>query len=211
MSGLAELVRREVERDPTLVECLARGLASVSAVARVVAARIAERLGEEPSLPAVKMAVSRLARNLATAPGRVEELLAESTLALQDNIAIVTVPRHAAPGLVRAALDLAPSSRFVQVVQGARSATVMVAEEDLERVLEAAGGGAEVLRGQTAVIVLSPPEIVETPGFVARLTGFLAVNGVNITQIVSVWRETIIVVDSGDAARVYTLLKSVVG
>jgi len=212
VDSVAEKTRRIIERDPLLRECLARGLANISAVARHVAARIAEEEGEAPSLSSVKMAVSRLARQLEEAGGRarVEDVLARSALALQDRIAVVTLPLSRLTEAVQAAYELAPRSRFVQLVESTSAVTLMVAEEDLDHVLGLVGDPLEVLRDQSAVIVVSPREIIETPGVVAFLTGYLAGYQVNITQIVSAYLDTIIVVSRRDAPRAYQALHNLI-
>ncbi len=211
MESVSARVREVVERDPLLLQCLSSGLASVSAVARHVASRLAEE-GEEASLDAVKMAVSRLARRLrgAAPTGGVERVLARSAVGVHDRVAVAVFPRGRLEAASRAVAGLAGRSRFVELVESESAVTVMVAEEDLDRVLEAAGEPLEVIRGQSAVVLVSPREIMETPGVVSYVTGFLAALGVNITQIVSSYVDTIIVVDSGDAPRVYAALHGLV-
>jgi len=212
MESVAEKVRRVVERDPIVRECLSRGLASISAVSRVIAARIASETGSQPSLSSVKMAVSRLARSLRAghASRGVEAVLAKSALAVQDRVAVVSLPISRLDRAVRAVYELAPASRFLQLVESTSAVTLMVSEEDLDRVLSIVGDPLEVLRDQSAVIVVSPREIIETPGVVAYLTSYLAGYGINITQIVSAYLDTIIVVSRRDAPRAYNALHSLI-
>ena len=68
----------------------------------------------------------------------------------------------------------------------------------------------EVLEDQTAIVMVSPEEITRTPGVIAYITSALANNGINITQIISCHRETVIVCDRSEASRAYTVLENII-
>ncbi|MET1129302.1 MAG: ACT domain-containing protein [Thermoproteota archaeon] len=209
--SVASLVRELLRRNPLLLSCIYSGYANYSEVARSIQ-RVAESLyGVRPSLSSIKMALVRLARSGVPpdAAERLRRVLAESTLAVQDNVAVVTVPRETFSNMLRAVAKLAETSRFVQLTQGLRTATIVVAREDLEAVTGEIQP-LEVIEDQSAVLLISPREIIHTPGVIAFLTEHLARHGVNITQIISCHVETIIVVDSRDSVKAYKLLRDLV-
>ncbi len=207
-ASIASLVREAVERDPCLWYCMREGIVNLSAAARRISSRIEEEWGLKPSLAAVKMALSRLARSRGGGGlGRIARVLAGSTLVIQDRVAVVTTGREALPRLLSEARLW--EARFLQVTQSLRAASIVVSEEDLDRILEATGGG-EVLRGQAALIMISPPEIVSTPGVVALITSYLDFHGINITQIISCSTDTIIVLDSGRATEAFKALHTLI-
>ncbi|MEB3851955.1 MAG: ACT domain-containing protein [Desulfurococcales archaeon] len=208
--SVASLVRRIVERDPCAWYCLGEGIANLSAMARVIAARIRDETGVEPSIAAVKMALSRLSR--ARSKGRMLEDIARviggSTIVIQDRVAVATIPREELPRLLEEAGDLL-RARFFQVTQSLRVATIVLSEEDLPR-LRSVYPDADVIEGQAAIVLISPEEIVETPGVVALITNYLAYHGINITQIISCSLDTIIVLDSRDVSRAFTALHQLI-
>ena len=209
MSVAAE-VRRVVGEDPVLRECLARGLVNYSEAARRVRAEL-ERRGLRASLASVKMALIRLSEKLkASGFDEVERIIASSRLAVQDDIAVLTVPRDELMSALRAVGRLLPESRFLQVIQSIKTATIIVAEEDLDRLARSFKRIESVIRGQSTIIIISPPEIVETPGVLYYLTGFLAHNGINITQVVSCYLDTILVMSKSEAVKAYQLLHQLI-
>ncbi len=206
--SVASIVRDYVSRDACLMECLGRGIVNYSEAARRIAYELQREHGIRVSVSAVKMALIRLSRRLA-AKGlqEVERVVACSRLALQDDVVVVTVNREELGNVLGVVSRLLASSRFIQVTQSLRTATIVVAREDyplIQRVLRSQP--LEVVEGQTVIIIVSPREIVSTPGVVAYITGFLSRHGVNITQIISCHVDTMIVLDSSDAARAYKLL-----
>ena len=203
-------VRDLIGGDPYLLECVSRGIVNYSVLSRIIASEIEASTGVKPSIAAVKMALIRLSSKLKRRGLGAERVLAYTTLAVQDSIAVVTVPREELGSAFRIASRLASYSRFIQVVQGLRTATIVVAREDLGKVLSTIKSPLEVIDGQAAIILVSPREIVTTPGVIGLITGYLARHGVNITQIISCYLDTIIVVDSRDAVRAYKVLHELV-
>jgi predicted amino acid-binding ACT domain protein len=208
--SVASLVRRIVERDPCAWYCLYEGVVNLSALARVIAARIREETGLEPSLAAVKMALSRLARSRASSRTlrRVASVIGRSTIVIQDRVAVATIPREGLPRLFEEAQGLW-RARFFQVTQSLRVATVVISEEDLPRLLRLYPE-AEVTRGQAAIVLISPEDIIGTPGVVATITSYLSFHGINITQIISCSVDTIIVLDSVIVSKAFTALHQLI-
>jgi len=211
MGSVAARVREIVLRDPILVECLARGIVNFSGLARKLAEEIRAVDGEVPSVVAVKMALIRIAEKLRGGGiEAVEKIVARSALAVQDSVVVITVPREGISRAFKVASSLGGESRFIQVVQSLRSATIVVAREDAERVLREIGQPIEVIWDQSVVILVSPREIVETPGVVAYITGFLARHGINITQVISCYVDTLLVMNTMEAAKAYSLLHGLI-
>jgi hypothetical protein len=209
--GVAGLVRERVERDPCLLDCLARGIVNLSELARQLAGELGEALGVEASVPAVKMALHRLSKKLRSdLKERVEEVLSSSTLIIHDSVSVATFPGELMPKALSVAAEIAGRARFIQVTQGFKNATVVVSSEDLDYMIERVGKPIEVIGDQAAVIIVSPPEIITTPGVIAYLSTYLSVNGVNITQIISCYIDTIIVLDSKQATKAYNLLYNII-
>lgn len=204
--SVASLVRRIVERDPCAWYCLREGIANLSAMARVIASRIREETGSEPSIAAVKMALSRLARSKTRLKmlDAVARVISRSTIVIQDRVAVATIPKEELPRLFEEGRRLW-RARFLQVTQSLRVATIVLSEEDLDTLLNLYPD-ADVVRGQAAIVLISPEEIMATPGVVALITSYLAFHGINITQIISCSVDTIIVLDSKQVSQAFTAL-----
>jgi hypothetical protein len=68
----------------------------------------------------------------------------------------------------------------------------------------------EILEDQAAVILVSPRDIVETPGVVALIASTLYENDINVTQIVSCYNDTIVLVDAMKAWEAYRVLETLI-
>ena len=210
-TSIAALVRLYVSRDPCLLECISRGIVNHSELARVLAGEIAVGESYKPSIAAVKMALHRLAKQVSVdrAP-KVKRILAESALMVQDSVTVITVPREQMSKALSIAASLADKSRFIQVTQGFRTATIVIASEDAGKLLSKIGEPLEIIEDQAAIILVSPRDIIETPGFISFLTGYLSRQGINITQIISCYLDTIVVLDSKYASRAYRILHDLI-
>jgi len=209
--SVASAVRGHILRDPCLLECIARGIVNHSELARRVAEELEADMGKRPSEAAVKMAIHRLVKRVsADESPAVKRILASSALIVQDSVTVITVPRENMQRALSAATALANRTRFIQVTQGFRTATIVVASEDADNLISQVGEPVEVVGDQAAIILISPEEIIRTPGFIAFVTGYLSRQGINITQIISCYTETVIVLDSGAASKAYRILHSLI-
>ena len=64
-----------------------------------------------------------------------------------------------------------------------------------------------MIKGQSAVVIVSPREIITTPGFVAYITSLLARHQINITQIESCHTDTVLILDQENALRAFQILE----
>jgi aspartokinase len=112
------------------------------------------------------------------------------------------------PGIVKS-MEMA---RFFQILQGVNTFTFIVSRENLEELLRSIGREdvVEILEDQAAVILVSPRDIVETPGVVALIASTLYENDINITQIVSCYNDTIVLVDAMKAWEAYRVLETLI-
>lgn len=210
-SSVAHIIRERVLNDPCLSDCLARGVVNLSQLARTLAREIEEEGNVRVSVPAAKMALYRLAQRMREdSLAKVRYVLSKSAIIVHDSVAIITIPGSLMSKALAIASTLAEKSRFIQVTQGFRTATIVISSEDKDYMLARLGDPLEVIDNQTAIVIVSPREIIETPGVIAFLTGYLARNGVNITQIISCYMDTIIVLNSSDALKAYNLIHKLI-
>ncbi len=209
-TSIASLVREVIQKDAFVLECLRRGIVNHSELAKRVSEEIARRYGIKPSLSAVKMAIIRFSGKVTGNEKRITEIIAKSTLAVQDSVVVITVSKEDLTKVWKVLAEMGNRSRFIQVTQSLGAATIVVAEEDSKRILDIVSNVLGVIDKQSAIILVSPKEIVDTPGVVSYITSFLANHGINITQIISCYVDTLIVLDSKSAARAYSLLHDLI-
>jgi len=189
--SVAQVVRETIQMRPSLVDALKMQIVNYSALARMLQSEIGEG-----SLEAVKAAIIRVSDELETEKGLQEErvlsILRESVVRLQDKIAVIISQEELEiPYLVTAYL----TDSYVYVVD----------QTQLKRKLP---DFVQVTSNLVALILISPPRVESTPGFVAFITSLLSSREINIVEFISCSTNTVIVLDQGDALNAFSLLQN---
>jgi len=178
---------------PSLMDALKMQIVNYSALARMLQKEIGG-----VGLEAVKAAIIRIGEELEAERGLQEErvlsILRESVVRLQDKIAVIISPKVLdIPYLVTAYL----TDSCVYVV-------------DQTRLKEKLPDFVQATSNLVALILISPPRVETTPGFVALITGLLSSREINIVEFISCSTNTVIILDSGDALNAFSLLQNYV-
>jgi len=189
--SVAQLVREAIQMRPSLLDALNMKIVNYSALARM----LQDEIGEG-SLEAVKAAIIRVAEDISSERGlqeeRVQSILKESKVRLQDKIAVLISPAKLNVSyLVTAYL----TDSYVYVVD----------QTGLKGELPK---NVQVTSNLVALILLSPPRVETTPGFVAFVTQLLSSRNVNIIEFISCSTNTVIILNSKDALRAFSLLQN---
>lgn len=189
--SVAQLVREAIQMRPSLLDALSMKIVNYSALARM----LQDEIGEG-SIEAVKAAIIRVAEDISSERGlqeeRVQSILKESKVRLQDKIAVLISPAKLnVPYLVTAYL----TDSYVYVVD----------QTGLKGELPK---NVQVTSNLVALILLSPPRVETTPGFVAFVTQLLSSRNINIIEFISCSTNTVIILDSKDALRAFSLLQN---
>ena len=215
--NFSEIVRRVVDADPCVQDCLARGLVNYSELARRIKPFVEAEAGRGASLEAIKAALIRYGQRLRekaaeTPQRRLLELLARSALELRTGVTVATVRLHALPRLAEAVTELVGRARLLFLMQSISSVTITVSSEYFGFIKERVGEDSfiEIYPDQAVLVIVSPHDVVEVPGFIAHITGILAKNGININQIESVHTDTILVMKLEDALKAFNLLREAI-
>lgn len=189
--SVAQLVREAIQMRPSLLDALSMKIVNYSALARM----LQDEIGEG-SIEAVKAAIIRVAEDISSERGlqeeRVQSILKESKVRLQDKIAVLISPAKLnVPYLVTAYL----TDSYVYVVDQTGL------KGELPKNVQATSN-------LVALILLSPPRVETTPGFVAFVTQLLSSRNINIIEFISCSTNTVIILDSKDALRAFSLLQN---
>lgn len=189
--SVAQQVRETIQMRPSLMDALKMQIVNYSALARMLQAEIGEG-----SLEAVKAAIIRVGEELETEKGLQEErvlsILRESVVRLQDKIAVIISPQELdIPYIVTAYL----TDSYVYIV-------------DQTRLRAKLPDFVQETSNLVALILISPPRVEKTPGFVAFITGLLSSREINIVEFISCSTNTVIVLDSKDALNAFSMLQN---
>jgi len=211
LASISKVVAEVVLGDPILRQCLSRRVVNYRKLAKTLQPVVSMILGEEVSVDAVKIALLRYSKSLEeerSVRREILEILARSFVELRTDITIAII-RSAAGGRVAQLLaKIMSRARFVAIMQSATATTLVLDRETAEELLSGIDGDdiIEAQKGQAAIVVVSPREIMTVPGILAYITNALSQHGINIIHIESCYTDTLIVVSKDDLERAFSVL-----
>ncbi|GEM_PF-4945925 len=202
--SVSKKVQAALEEKPFLLEALAQGYANLSEAAR----QMQKQTGG--SAEAVRAAIKRYAESNIqqhrVEEGQVLALLRKSTLTLSSKIGMMVIQRT--PMTEAKAAHLLVKARAW--AKGPSGMSLAVDDEHWDE-LNRLFSPAEIIasfRDLVALTLVSPPGIVNSPGFVAVLTSRLAREGVNLREFWSAYNDTVMLFDKADGVKAYNLLSN---
>ncbi|GAB4312773.1 MAG: hypothetical protein Kow0069_13610 [Promethearchaeota archaeon] len=211
--SVAEATRRVIDGHPSLLDALRKEVVNYTSLAEHVRPAVAHLTGKpNVKLDSIKMALMRYADTLRSewraSESTVTDLLAATTLELKNDLVVFILEREAVFGH-QGLFKFLRGFRFFQLVQGTNAFTLL-ADEAGKQDLLAFFPAREVIAvhgGQSALILTSPVEIINTPGFLAHVSYQLAKVGVNVTHMFSCHTDTVFIVDRKQALEAYEVLE----
>ena len=213
--SIAKIVKEIILSRPAIKECLILDVINYSALARVILKEL-EKENIKTSAGAVKMALIRIGEGLkkerAFFEEKIKNVIAKTVIELQSDLTVITAERRAVLNNLEQLFKVMENARFFQLTQGVETFTLVLSSEEKEKVLEIIQPKAivDLIEEQTAIVLISPEEIIETPGIIAIMTSTLSSSGVNITQIISCHKDTIFVLNRRDAPKAYQILEDMI-
>ncbi len=213
--SIAEAARLIVSGKPSIIDGLRQGVINFSALADMIKDQVMEIVGKESvNVDSIKMALMRYADELKSRRQFLEEQIVEVTansiLELKNDVAVLTINQKGFLIRFDNIFKSLNSFRFLQLTQGTDTFTVVTDLQSKEKIVEVVGENNIVLEieDQSAIVIISPKQIIEVPGVIAYITDLLSTNGVNITQIISCYTDTLLIVERSDALKAYQILEN---
>ena len=210
---IAQQVKEYIMADMCVYDSLKKGIINYTQLARLIANEY-----NLESVSAIKMAIKRFAdsegeRNDDSEP--IWNVLSNAKVTIKGDVSIIVV--EPSPDAI-AKVNEIEQNKVVTISYGEtlyiireQTAIVIIIEknkrEEALRVLD----GLSIIRvkeNATALVVISPQEIVSTPGVLNNIISHFSMNKVNIEEIISCYRDTIIIVDENDSAKSYQIVKN---
>ncbi|NJE09155.1 ACT domain-containing protein [Thermococcus sp. M39] len=213
--SIAKAVKELVLSRPAIRECLVLDIINYSALARVLLEEL-ERKGIKTSAGAVKMALIRIGEELkkerASFEEKIKNVVAKTVIELQSDLTVVTAEKRAVLSRIERLSKVMEKARFFQLTQGVETFTIVVSSEEKDEIVKILGKEniVDLIEEQTAIVLISPGDIIETPGIVAFITSALSFSGINITQVISCHKDTIFVLDRRVAPKAYQILEDLI-
>ncbi len=214
--SIAESVRNILDNDPVLMECLEEDVINYTWLSEKIIDKIRILSGKEKiSLDAVKAAIIRYQLEIKKKDRKehlVPKVIAKSTIEMQDDIVVITINKHAIEKIIKELLEIGHNARFFNLTQGKKTYTIVISEEDVANILDKIDKKEirDLVKNQSAILMLSPYDIMTTPGVINQVTRLLYRQGINITQIISCYTDTILLINKNDSIKAYKALRDAI-
>ncbi len=197
--SISEATRKILARYPYLEEYMRLGIVNNRALARDIAGDVKRELGREVNIQSVVSAVRR--HPVSKGKREKEEiyrLLSKSEVSLRYDVGAITILLDAPSSKI----DPREVDEGLIMIRGIETLTIVV-EERLIGAFKEKFKDAVISSNKNlaSVIVKSPKEIADTPGVIAHLANILAVEKINIVEMMSSYTETWFIVDEKDALK----------
>lgn len=214
---VADAVRIAVTNRASYLECLRDGIVNYTWLAEKIMKNV-EKITKKKrvNIDAVKAALIRFQQDLQqeekTQAKTVGYVISKSTIELQNDISVITIKKEVIERKFDQLFKLAGEARFFNLNQGKKVYTIIISSEDVQSLLSLVDQKEimDRLDEQSAIVIISPYEIVTTPGVVSFISRLLYINGINITQLNSSYTDTIIILPKEQALKAYEIIRETI-
>ena len=199
--NITQATRRVLRKYPNIAEYLNQGIVNYRALARLIQPEVERILGTRVKLQSIVTALRRSSAEKLS-DGSAKRILAESEVSLRYDLGLVTTSlSRETPRKVLEVHRLLSGSAYV-LLQGLENLTIVTKQEHIPKLEKLFGEElVESKRSLAGIFVKSPPEIASTSGILARLSGLLAAEGINVVEMMSSYVETMFLVEERDCLR----------
>ena len=175
MMSVMQAVREEVEKDHRLKDALCMDIANYRKISKLLQPKISKKTGKA-GIDAISMAIIRLQKQLRPEERKHAGILRESQINLRDNIQVNYLrPDAQTTEPIFKSLQERRRSFYVKIA-GTDTSTVIMDSQTWKKTRIPSESVIDTKKNLTAITVVSPPEIINTPGVIAEIITALVVS-----------------------------------
>lgn len=212
MITIPELVKEKIEESPFLEELLAKGVINYSALARTIKPELEEKLLKSIKEGSIIMALRRMVKkyeknlNLKNIFSKSPDMIIRSNLVeftFTNSDLMLNKYRNL---LKNIEVD---RQYFFAITQGVFETGIIISQELEEKIKEIFEGEKIIhhLTNLSAITIKLPKENVTTSGVYYFILKALALNNINIIELVSTYQEITLVLETKEIDKAFSILK----
>jgi len=211
--SITSAVKMILSKKPYIIPCIEAGIVNYSKLAELIIDEVEKIVGEDVREEAIKMALIRYSKELTGLDilRNAFYILSKSNIQLVNDVVILTIELSGLKKIIDIVSNIIDRRGFIQITQGRNIVTLVVENNvynEYKDILQPES--IYTLKNQSAIIIVSPKEIINTPGIVYLISNILFINKVNITQIISSYLDTIIIIDRLAGSRAFKILDELI-
>lgn len=205
-----ELTHTYIKEHPDIRSCLKKDLINYSSLARLIAKDlgIEKKTSKEAILIAARRFQAGMKGELAR-DQRIRELLSSSEIEVRNKICTIILEKGVAfDRIAQVQQEIKRAGGTFYAIEG--SSSYLIITQDLHRKALEGRIGKHLLQAKAGLALIhfkSPPQIEDTVGVMSYLTSLFAEHGVNIIELMSCWRDTILVIEARDVQKALEFLR----
>ncbi|MEK7097141.1 MAG: hypothetical protein AAB859_02370 [Patescibacteria group bacterium] len=212
MITIPELVKEKIEESPYLEELLAKGIINYSALARTIKLELEEKLLKSIKEGSIIMALRRMVKkyeknlNLKNIFSKSPDMIIRSNLVeftFTNSDLMLNKYRNL---LKNIEVD---RQYFFAITQGVFETGIIISQELEEKIREIFEGEKIIhhLTNLSAITIKLPKENVTTSGVYYFILKALALNNINIIELVSTYQEITLILETKEIDKAFSILK----
>lgn len=212
VNSVSKAVQHLIDNDLSLQDALQRHYANYSAIARILKPKVEEALSSKVKLESIITSVKRARASYKPRLENMTRTIAESVIHLRTDVAKVSVEKTKKNlEIMRTAVTKFPGE-FLQVSEGVSAITLVFNQKMFENVYSMFRKANIVDERQNlaAIVVQSPPRIIDTPGCAIAFYTPVSRRHINIEETMSCFTDTILVLRMEDVGKAFTALTDLI-
>ncbi|MCC7569538.1 MAG: hypothetical protein PHW58_02500 [Candidatus Methanofastidiosa archaeon] len=210
MKTTAEITKEYIDTHPSIKDCIRNNLVNYSKLAEKIAQEM--HIEKKTSKDAIIVASRRYYEQLK--PEKIHEdqimgILKNSELEIKNKI-VVAIVRKTVPSKVFLTLEEAIKREqdIFYSIEGSTAVTLITTLKHKDTIRRLLGEDVMKMSTDLAMITIkSPQELETTPGVIAYLYSLFGEHGINISETMSCWTNTIFIINENDIPKAISFLK----
>lgn len=205
-----ELTKQYIKDNPSIKNCLKKGLINYSSLARLIAKEL--KIEKKTSKEAILIAARRFRDELKKEKQqetKIKELLSASEYEIKNKITVFILEKNIhfeGIEIIQKAVRNVGGTFYI--LEGSDNYTLITSEKFEAMVNSKMRGVIIKKESDLALIIIKSAKAIETTvGVLAYLTSLFAENGVNILEFLSCWTDTLFIIDANDINKAVEFLK----
>ncbi len=214
--NITKAVEKILDNRPFLHDLFKIDAANYSGIARYIAPELEKQIGNNIKINAIIVAVQRYAQKI-KGPLQIDEvqkIISQFRLTLKNNMVSITLKRvEKNYNLILESYSKInwESGERILIFQSEGEISCLLDKVNANYLLSSDKKEIEyIVENISILIIKTPPEMIEVPGVIYHLTGLISNAGITLIDIVTTFREIILVVRDKDASKTYEILDKII-